>query len=144
MAFNVPPDALIACPRCGFTWSMNNIDGGQTYRCSGCEWLFALTTKSPTGTTNAALASVGATALSVASGGASFTGGMILLLDTGTSAEVLTVTATGSATSIPTTATVKTHLTGAAFGQLAVAPYLSGEQAVQPVSPYPSSQPGTF
>ena len=69
------------------------------------------TTAAPSGTTNATMA-VGATAIPVASGGTSFTTGMYVWLeDSGTPAanEVVQVTATGSATSIPITATRFAH-----------------------------------
>lgn len=82
------------------------------------------TAASPAGTTNGALA-VGATALPVASGGASFTTGMFLWLeDAGTPAanEVVMVTSTGSATSIPITATRFAHLTAMPFTNT-TAPY---------------------
>lgn len=82
------------------------------------------TPASPAGVTNAALA-VGATTLPVASGGASFTTGMQLWLeDAGTPAanEVVMVTATGSATSIPVTATRFAHLTAMPFTNT-TAPY---------------------
>jgi hypothetical protein len=82
------------------------------------------TAASPASTTNAALA-VGATALPVTSGGTSFTTGMYLWLeDAGTPAanEVVMVTATGSATSIPITATRFAHLTAMPFTNT-TAPY---------------------
>jgi hypothetical protein len=123
------------CPRCKTVRPFINIDGGVTFRCGGCEWSWTLSAGSPSGTTNAALAQ-GATALPAASGGASFTTGMQLLLDAGTSAEVATVTATGSATSIPVKALVKSHLTAAALGQLVLTPtsHGIGQQAV-PAAP---------
>jgi hypothetical protein len=71
-------------------------------------------------TTNGAVAQ-GATALPVASGGASFTSGMVLLLDTAGTPEVVTVTATGSLTSIPVIPAALAHASGAAFGHLSVA-----------------------
>lgn len=82
------------------------------------------TAASPAGTTNASMA-VGATAISVASGGASFTTGMNLWLeDAGSPAanEVVQVTATGSATSIPITATRFAHATAMPFTNTS-APY---------------------
>jgi hypothetical protein len=82
------------------------------------------TTAAPAGTTNAATA-LGATALSVASGGASFTTGMWLWLeDAGSPAanEVVQVTSTGSATSIPITATRFAHNTAMPFTNTS-APY---------------------
>lgn len=83
------------------------------------------TAASPAAVTNAAL-TAGATALPVASGGTSFTTGMYLWLeDTGTPAanEVVMVTATGSATSIPVTATRFAHLTAMPFTST-TAPYV--------------------
>jgi hypothetical protein len=117
--------------KCKTLRSFVNVDGGVTFRCAGCEWYWSLTAGSPSGTTNAPLAQ-GAVALPVASGGASFTKGMQILLDTVTSAEVVNVTATGSGTSIPVTAVVKAHLTAAAFAQLVIKPTLNGagQQAV--------------
>lgn len=125
MAPGIPVATFLTCPRCKITRSFVNIDGGTLFRCAGCEWPFTLSAVAPTGTSTAPLSITG-TAVTVASGGASFTTGMLVLYDTGTSAEVLKVTATGSATSIPVTAATKAHLTGATFGQLAISPTLSG------------------
>lgn len=125
MVAGTPAAVTLTCPRCKATRLFVNIDGGTSFRCGGCEWPFSLTAVAPTGTSTAPL-SVGGTAITVASGGASFTTGMLLLYDTGTSAEVLTVTATGSATSIPVTPAIKAHLTAATFGQLLNSPTLSG------------------
>jgi hypothetical protein len=58
---------------------------------------------------------------------------MRLLYDVGTLAEVVMVTTTGSATSIPVAAGfARPHLTAVTFGQLSVNPTLSaaGENAV--------------
>jgi hypothetical protein len=83
------------------------------------------TTASPAAVTNAPIAA-GATALAVASGGASFTTGMNLWIeDAGTPAlnEVVQVTSTGSATSIPISATRFAHLTATPFTNT-TAPYI--------------------
>lgn len=125
MVQGVPAAVLLTCPREKIIRSFANVDGGVTFRCSGCEWFYGLTTRAPTGTTNAA-ASAGAAAISVASGGASFTAGMKVLWDTGTAAEVVTVTATGSATSIPVTPAIKGHSSAVVIGQLLVSPSFSG------------------
>lgn len=77
------------------------------------------TTGAPTGTTNAAIAA-GAVALPVASGGASFTQGMVIKLDTGASTEVLTVGAGSIATSIVVSATQFAHATAAAITAVVV------------------------
>ena len=58
----------------------------------------------------------------MASGGASFTTGMWLLYDTGANAEILRVTATGSATSIPVAKFYRAHGTSIAFGRLLLTP----------------------
>jgi hypothetical protein len=82
------------------------------------------TAASPAAVTNAPIA-VGATTLAVASGGASFTTGMFVWIeDAGTPAanEVVMVTSTGSATSIPITATRFAHLTATPFTNT-TAPY---------------------
>jgi hypothetical protein len=82
------------------------------------------TAASPASTTNASMAA-GATAIPVASGGASFTTGMYVWLeDAGSPAapEVVMVTATGSATSIPVTATRFAHATAMPFTNT-TAPY---------------------
>jgi|HubBroStandDraft_6_1064221.scaffolds.fasta_scaffold327103_3 hypothetical protein len=131
MVQGVPATITLTCPREHGLRRFGNIDGGVTFRCSGCEWTYTLGTKAPTGTTNAS-ASIGATTISVASGGASFTSGMQILWDTGSSAEVVTATATGSATSIPVTAAIKAHNSAVAIGQLSVASTYSstGEDAI--------------
>jgi hypothetical protein len=107
-----------------------------TGRCSACEWTFSLATQAPTGTGTATLAA-GGTAVTVASGGTSFTNGMRLLYDTGQNAEVLTVSGTSTATSIPVKAAVRAHNASVAFGQLLVSSAYSGAGAAVPlVSPY--------
>ena len=125
MAAGVPSDVLLTCPRCHALRLFVNVDGGTLFRCGGCEWYFTLSTQAPTGTTNAA-AVQGATAISVASGGASFTSGMKILWDTGSSAEVVTATATGTATSIPVTAAIKAHNSAVVIGQLLISSTFSG------------------
>lgn len=83
------------------------------------------TAASPASTTNATMAA-GVTAVPVASGGASFTTGMFLWLeDAGSPAasEVVMVTSTGSATSIPVTATRFAHATAMPFTNT-TAPYV--------------------
>lgn len=104
---------------------MVQIDGGARVLCAGCEWPMLVGTQAPTGTATATLA-VGGTAITVASGGASFTTGMVLAYDTGLNTEILTVTSTGSATSIPVTAATKAHSSAVTFGQLAVSLALPG------------------
>ena len=128
------------CPRCWARRVFINVSGGGvTYRCAGCEWLFTLGTKTPTGTISAD-AAIDDTALTVASGGASFTNGMFLLLGTGAGAEVVTVNDDATATSVPVQSgtptgedvagLAKAHTSGAAFGQLTLTPLNSHEQAV--------------
>jgi ribosomal protein L37AE/L43A len=129
---SIPGVLTLKCPKCKTIRLFRNTAGGLTYRCSGCEWYWSMGTTTPSGTTNAA-AVQNATALAVASGGASFTGNMLLLVDTGTAAEVVTVTATGSATSIPVTAMTKAHATATTFAQLLVTPLLG--QDVVPALP---------
>lgn len=112
------------------------LDGQTLVRCSACEWYYTLSAQAPTGTSNAAITAGVTTAISVASGGASFTLGMILFIDTGTSTEVVTVNSAPSGTSIPVGYTElesgtgnsvvsgfqKNHLTAMAFGQLLISP----------------------
>jgi spore coat protein U-like protein len=121
----IPVATTLRCPRCKILRSFVNVDGGVTFRCAGCEWTLTLTAVTPTGVTNATRA-IGALTIPVASGGASFTSGMQILYDTGTSAEVVTATATGSATSIPVTALIKAHNSAVAIGQLAIGPAYAG------------------
>jgi hypothetical protein len=127
----VPLAVRLSCPKCKTLRSFVNADGGVTFRCSGCEWFWSLTAGSPSGTATAPLAQ-GGTAITVASGGASFTSGMQVLYDTGASAEVLTVGPGATGTSVPVSAAVKAHLTGATFGKLVLTPTLNGagQQAV--------------
>ncbi len=125
MAAGVPQAISLTCPRCKISRRFSNVDGGTLFRCTGCEWYWTLGTQAPTGTTNASR-SIGAATIPVASGGASFTSGMLILIDTGTAAEVVTATSTGSATSIPVTAFIKAHNSGVAVGQLLVSSTYSG------------------
>ncbi|HTX28853.1 MAG TPA: hypothetical protein VME19_17755 [Streptosporangiaceae bacterium] len=145
-----PSPAVYAetCPRCLCSRLFVCLDtpGGQaTYRCSGCEWAFSLTTKSPTGTTNAAITAGTSTALSVASGGASFTSGMILVVDSGSLTEIVTVSGTPTGTSVPVPGGfAHSHASGAAFGQMLLTPSQAASQADTPVSGWPAAQPATF
>jgi len=125
MAVGVPTAQYLTCPRCKVRRLFENVDGGTQFRCAGCEWFFTLSTQAPTNTTNAAR-SAGATTLPVASGGASFTSGMLSLVDTGANAEVVQATATGSATSVPVTALAKAHNSAVAIGQLLVSATYGG------------------
>jgi hypothetical protein len=140
-----PATYTLYCPRCLASRLFFNIDGASfTYRCGGCEWAFLLGTQSPTDTTNAAITAGSSTALSVASGGASFTSGMLILVDTGSGAEVVT-SGTGTGTSIPVPGGfVKNHLSGVAIGQLLLSPAQSAVDADTPVSAWPTAQPATF
>jgi len=108
-----------------------------TGRCSGCEWTFTLSTQSPTGTGTAVL-SFGSTAITVASGGASFTNGMRLLYDVGQNAEVLTVNGTPSATNIPVAPVQRAHSASVTFGQLLISSTYSGigQAQVPAAAPY--------
>jgi hypothetical protein len=145
MAGAIPSEILTACPRCKVLRLFVDVSGGGTaYRCGGCEWTFTLSTTAPTGTSNASR-NAGDTTISVASGGASFTSGMYLLYDTGTSTEALVVNGTPTATSIPVAGQqagqsqggfAKAHGSGVTFGQLAlISTYgATGEEAV-PVAP---------
>lgn len=127
----VPTSVRLTCPRCKSLRYFVSVDGGVSQRCSGCEWYFTLGTQAPTGTTNASR-SIGATTIPVASGGASFTSGMFILIDTGVNTEVVQATSTGSASSIPVTAFLKAHNSAVAIGQLLVSPSYSavGEDAI--------------
>lgn len=93
--------------------------------------------------TNGALAQ-GATAVPVASGGAYFTAAMALMIDTGINAEVVTVQAGATGTSIPVIngdwpagfGLVKAHTSGVSFSNLAMVSTFSavGQDAV-PAAP---------
>lgn len=101
-----------------------DVFGGLAWNLLG-DYTVSGTAASPASTTSATLA-VGATAITVPSGGASFTTGMNLWLqDAGTppANEVVQVTSTGSATSIPITATRFAHTTAMPFTNTA-APYV--------------------
>jgi hypothetical protein len=125
MVQGIPAATTLTCPRCKILRRLENVSGGNVFRCSGCEWNLSLTTQAPTGTTNASRAIAAAT-IPVASGGASFTGGMLILIDTLANAEVVTATSTGSATSIPVTPFLKAHNSGVAIGQLLIVPTYTG------------------
>jgi len=133
----IPATLRLTCPRCRCLRAFVAIDGQVTYRCAACEWYYTLSAVAPTGTSNAALAA-GGTAIGVASGGASFTNGMLLLLGTGVLAEVVTVNGSATGTSIPVTAAVRGHSSGMTFGQLAIAPRDSGIGVGGAVIPNPA------
>ncbi len=122
----IPVSALVTCPRCKALRSFVNVSaGGVTYRCSGCEWTFTFTAVAPTGTSTASVTTA-STAITVASGGASFTAGMKLLYDTGANAEVVTVSATGTATNIPIAGTFAKPHGNTTFGKLAISSTYAG------------------
>ena len=132
----VPATLRLTCPRCRCLRMFTAIDGMVTFRCAGCEWYYLLSPVAPTGTSNAAL-SAGGTAIGVASGGASFTSGMILLIDTGVLAEVVTVNGAATGTSVPVTAAVRGHSSAMTFGQLSVGIKYSGIGVGDAVIPNP-------
>lgn len=76
----------------------------------------ANTVVSPTDTLSAP-ASQGATALTVASGGAAFTNGMIVSIQDGNNSELVTVGNGSTGTSVVVSATAFAHATGVTFGQ---------------------------
>jgi hypothetical protein len=140
-----PTTVPVTCPRCKTLREFVNVAGSAIqYRCGGCEWYFTFGTQAPTGVSNAILAQAG-TAISVASGGASFTNGMVLLFDTANVGltEILVVSGSASGVSIPVTlpgywptsvGVLRQHATAAAFGQLLLTPSYNaaGEDAVPP------------
>jgi len=136
MAVGTPTAFYTPCPRCKITRRFINVDGGTMFRCAGCEWFYTLSTQAPTNTTNASR-SVGATTLPVASGGASFTNGMLVLVDTAASAEVVQVNGSATGTSIPVTALGKAHNSGVAIGQLLTSSTYSGVGVGDAVPPAP-------
>jgi hypothetical protein len=71
---------------------------------------------SPTDTLSAN-ASQGATALTVASGGASFTNGMVISILDGNNTELVTVGNGSTGTSVVVSATAHAHASGVTFGQ---------------------------
>jgi hypothetical protein len=115
---------------------MTQIDGGTLIRCSACEWPHSIGTQAPTGTASAILAA-GGTAITVASGGASFTSGMVLAYDTGLATEILTCAGGSTATNIPVSAAVKGHLSAVTFGQLNLTLTLAGQFGLEQVPPNP-------
>jgi hypothetical protein len=135
MAVAVPVTATLTCPREKILRLFRNIDGGVTYRCSGCEWQYTLSTAAPTGTSTNTVTAGTTTAITVASGGASFTSGMKVLYDIGANAEVVTVGPGATGTNIPVPAGfAKAHGSGATFGQLALNPSYAVADAV-PAAP---------
>jgi hypothetical protein len=127
MVAGVPAAFYPTCPRCKTYRRFVNVDGGTLFRCGGCEWYWTLSTQAPTGSATAPVTAGVTTAITVASGGASFTSGMLLLYDTLASAEVVTVTGSATGVSVPVPAGfIKSHLTGVAFGKLLISPALSG------------------
>lgn len=83
----------------------------KIYACSPLD-----VTKTPTDTLSAN-ASLGATALTVASGGAAFTNGMIISINDGVNSERVTVGTGSSGTSVVVSATAHAHASGVTFGQ---------------------------
>lgn len=133
MAQGVPVTTTVVCPREKVVRLFRAVDGQALYACTACEWTFTLGTQSPTGTINAAATAGSTSALGVASGGASFTNGMYVLVDTATGIEVVQVSGTPTGTSIPLKGAVaKSHNSGAAIGQLLVTPasHNAGQDAV--------------
>jgi hypothetical protein len=107
MVAGTPTAISLVCPRCKILRRFGAVDGGTLFRCSACEWYWTFSTQAPTGTTNAQ-SGLGSSpflpvSLPVASGGASFTNGMLLLVGAGSAAEVVQVNGTPTGTSIPVT-----------------------------------------
>ncbi|HYK70436.1 MAG TPA: hypothetical protein VEV45_21000 [Streptosporangiaceae bacterium] len=125
MAVAIPQAIQMSCPRCRALRKFVAIDGGALYRCGGCEWQWSFGTQAPTGTATAVL-NAGGTAITVASGGASFTNGMLLAYDTGQLLEILTVNGSATATNIPVTPASRSHLSAVTFGQLLVSQSFTG------------------
>lgn len=100
-------------------------------------WVWALPALSST-------IAAGATALPIAAASPAVAVGTQLLIDTGTSAELLTVGSGSTTTSIAIPAgTSKAHNSATAFGTPKLTPEF-GSQAVPPASPWPALQPSTF
>jgi hypothetical protein len=135
MAGAVPASMSAPCPRCSnaLRQFINTSQGGVQYRCAGCEWLFTASTQAPTGTGTAAVTTA-STAITVASGGASFTAGMLLLYDTAANAEVVRAAGGSTGTSIPVIGFTKAHSGGVTFGQLLLTPAFQGIERV-PIAP---------
>lgn len=72
--------------------------------------------KAPTSTASATVAQ-GATAITVASGGASFTNGMVIAIIDGNNTELVVVGAGSTGTSVVVAATAFGHASGTVFGQ---------------------------
>jgi hypothetical protein len=72
--------------------------------------------KTPTSTASAQIAQ-GATAITVASGGASFTNGMVISIIDGNNTELVVVGAGSTGTSVVVAATANAHASGVTFGQ---------------------------
>jgi hypothetical protein len=135
MAVAVPASVTVTCPREKTLRLFDNLDGGVTHRCTGCEWQFTFATQAPTGTDTALVTAGTTVAITVASGGASFTSGMKLLFDTGANAEVVTVGPGSTGTNVPVPGGfVKSHSANATFGQLLISPSFSVADAV-PAAP---------
>jgi hypothetical protein len=115
---------------------MTQIDGGTLLRCAACDWPHSIGTQAPTGTASAILAA-GGTAITVASGGASFTSGMLLAYDTGLNTEILTCAGGSTATNIPVSAAIRQHASAVTFGQLNVTLALAGQFGLEQVPPAP-------
>src|SRR5215475_1177311 len=120
----LPTEFIATCPRCKtLRLFVNESQSGTGYFCAGCEWDFTIGTQAPTGTTNAAITAGVSVTLSVASGGASFTNGMLLMVDGGTTAEVVQVVGSATGTSIPVPGGFSlNHGSAAPFGQLLLTP----------------------
>jgi hypothetical protein len=121
-----PANVYATCPRCATLRTL--IGTGTSYMCAGCEWWFTASSQAPTGTGTASVTPASA-AITVASGGASFTNGMFLLYDTSSNAEIVRVTGAATGTSVPVPRFLRAHGTSIAFGQLLLTPaYLASER----------------
>lgn len=132
----VPSAWRATCPRCKTLRQFVAEDGQVSFNCAGCEWDFTFGTQAPTGTSNAAITAGTSTTISVASGGASFTNGMVLWCDTGLNTELVQVVGSATGTSIPVPGGfLKNHLTAMTFGQLLVSPTFPTQGERVPVAP---------
>ncbi len=93
--------------------SINVCYNAKLYAVAGVD-----TIKTPTNTTSGSVIAT-ATALPVASGGASFTNGMVISIQDGNLSEIVTVGAGSTGTSVVVSALANAHASGVTFGQFA-------------------------
>jgi len=129
----IPSRVLATCPRCKTANRVFDAVGPLLqYQCGGCEWLFLFGAGTSPLNTNAAVTAGSSTALPFASGGTQFLLGQALYVSDTTLSELVVVSGTPTATSVPVSGFQNSHGSGKAITVAVPSVVNSSVEAVQP------------